>query len=505
MLLTILLLGCSARQGPASPPPDPIEVHRALAEQEGPDRVLHQVQLASLALAEGQRELAEQQLRRAVVRMQDFRADGAFRAMVGAERSKEWKGEPYEKMMAFLYLGLLLFEKGDYGNALAMGRSAVLADTGTSAERYRSDFAAAFVLQALAYDRLGERHNADRAMRQAADTLWLRAMVDHLGGALDAVERSGDPAEDAARTLLTAGLPVGVGAHPREPDQAIRGALSWAQDLRRLALQEKPAQWPSVLAGLTRAQIRGAHDHFETLTAAWLDAAGALPADRVEQLDDDEAFLLGLLDDPGVLLWIETGTGPEKVAEGDYGHLLRIRARQPGAPPSVALDGRPLRPRFLDSVTFQAQTRGSRRVDAFLEGKALFKDTTHVLGLGLTFAGDIAAEENSDLAGVFYLAGGLSWLLGALTNPTADTRQWDLLPDALWLVRADPPPGEYALDVDGREFVLQVPDDGTVFAVLPALPPGGPSVLGRPCARCAPPEPSPTSRPLAVPAIGVPR
>src|SRR5690606_25383585 len=115
-----------------------VEVQRELAAQEGVDQVLHQVRLASLALAQGRRDLAEQALRPAVARMQDFRADGQFRAVVGAERSKEWKGEPYEKMMAFLYLGLLLFEKGDHANALAMARSAVLADTGTSAERYRS-------------------------------------------------------------------------------------------------------------------------------------------------------------------------------------------------------------------------------------------------------------------------------------------------------------------------------------------------------------------------------
>src|SRR5690606_6059546 len=130
------------------------------------------------------------------------------------------------------YLGLLLFEKGDHANALAMARSAVLADTGTSAERYRSDFAAAFVLQALAYDRLGEPHNAERAVQQAADTLWIRAVVDHLAAALDDVPASDEPGEQAARALLLAGLPVGVGAHPRDPAQAVKGALSWAQDLR---------------------------------------------------------------------------------------------------------------------------------------------------------------------------------------------------------------------------------------------------------------------------------
>lgn len=503
-LLTVaLLLGCSVRQAPTGPPPEPLELQREFATRAGPDQALQQVRLASMALAEGRPELAEQALRAAVARMQDFRADGTFRAMVGAESSKEWKGEPYEKMMAFLYLGLLLFEKGDHGNALAMARSAVLADTGTSAEGYRSDFAAAFVLQALAYDRLGERHNAERAIGRAADALWQRAMVDHLSAVLHAVPPSEDPSEEAARALLLAGLPVGVGAHPREPRQAVLGALSWAQDLRRLALEERPARWPSGLTGLRRPQIRGAHDHFEGLTRAWLAGLEQLPADLLDQLAAEEAFLLSLIDDPGVVLWVETGSGPEKFADGSYGQLLRIRPRQPGEPPSVALDGHPLQPHFLDGITFQAQTRGSRRVDAFLQGKAVFKETAGWIGAGLVTAGDIALRESTELANALYLAGGASWLLGALANPTADTRQWDLLPDALWLVRADPPPGEYILELEGREFLLQVPDEGPVFALIPALPPGGPDVLGKPCVCCAPD--STQSRPLAVPEAGVPR
>ena len=47
---------------------------------------------------------------------------------------------------------------------------------------------------------------------------------------------------------------------------------------------------------------------------------------------------------------------------------------------------------------------------------------------------------------------------------------------------------------------LNIPDDGDTFALLTALPPGGPTVLGEPCTRCEPPETA-TTRPLASPAI----
>ena len=153
----ILLVGGCAKRGVVPDARSPLEVQRERAAEEGIHQTLERARLASMALAAGDVELADATLRQVVLAMQDFRAEGQLRAMVGAERSKEWKGDPYEKMMAFLYLGTLLLEKGDYGNALAMSKSAILADTGTSRFQYRSDFIPAFVLQAMAFHALGDR------------------------------------------------------------------------------------------------------------------------------------------------------------------------------------------------------------------------------------------------------------------------------------------------------------------------------------------------------------
>lgn len=503
----LLLAGCAKQVPPAHPPPA-LEQQKELAAQQGPDQTLELVRLASLALAEGQRDLAENALRRAAVSMQDFRAEGQFRAIVGAERAKEWKGEPYEKMMAFLYLGILLYEEGDYGNALAMSKSAVLADTGTTIDRYRSDFVPAFVLQALCYDALGERHNAERAMRQAVDALWMRAMIDHLSGLLEGVrlERDVPPgAEKAARVLLLAGLPAGLTAHPRDPHQAVAGALSYASDLRRVALDGKRRDWPESLTGVRKADLKGAHNVLEPLTRRWQQALTALPRDIVGQLEHDEAFLLGLLDDPGLLLWVEAGQGPMKVATGDYGQLLRIVPRMEGRMPRVTINGHPLRPQYLDSVTYQALTRGGRQVDGFLKGKAVFKDSSFILGWTLLTAGDLAnAVDDDRLAAVLYIAGAATWVAGAVVNPRADTRQWEHLPDTLWLVRADLPPGDHALQVNGRRYTVQIPESGRVTALLPRLAPGGPAIFGAPCRTCEAPDAPRAGRPLAIPVDGVP-
>ncbi|NCG20860.1 MAG: hypothetical protein GWP91_17770, partial [Rhodobacterales bacterium] len=154
-LVLLALLACAPKQQPdvrdVSDPRVQLELAQEAATQEGHNQTLEEVRLASWAMALGEDRLADRTMVNAVLDMQDFRADGVFRASIGVESAKEWKGEPYEKMMAFLYLGLLRYQEGDYSNALAMTKSAILADTGTDSSQYRADFVPAFVLQSLAF------------------------------------------------------------------------------------------------------------------------------------------------------------------------------------------------------------------------------------------------------------------------------------------------------------------------------------------------------------------
>ncbi len=483
----------------------PLEIQRERAAVEGVDQTLERARLVSLALAAGDVELADATLRQVVVAMQDFRAEGQFRAMVGAERAKEWKGDPYEKMMAFLYLGVLLLEDGDYGNALAMSKSAILADTGTSRFQYRSDFVPAFVLQALAYAELGERENARRSIEQAVDALCVRVLTDHLVGHLEALELPSelDPRSvDAARVLLLSGLPAGLMAHPRDPEQAVEGALSRATDLRMIVAREKKRDWPDELKLMRRSDAKQALEALPIVARAWRDAVATDPADPVSALAGEQAFLEELVQgDPGLVLWLEAGQSPRKVATGRYDELLQIvpRAREAG-PPRVVLDGRPLSAQYLDSTSWQATTRGSRRVDAFLKGKAVFKDSAGALGWALLVSGDVAnamrePEGDSTLATVLYVAGAVTWVAGAIANPAADTRAWTELPDTLWLVRADPLPGPHELVVDGVRYEVHIPDRGTVHHLVPSLPPGGVSAFGEPCRKCEAPLALPQADP----------
>jgi hypothetical protein len=493
VVLVLALLSCARRPPQVGAEPE-IERQAELAATTGPDQTLEKVRLASMARAAGDDARASAVLRDAVTRMQDFRAEGQLRATIGAEDRKEWKGDPYEKMMAFFLLGSLLYADGDSGNALAMTKSAILADTGTSELPYRADFVPAFLLQALAYVEVGERTNAERSIDQAIDALYLREATGMLSTRLDEVEIDGDidiGAENAARALLLTALPGGLMAHPRDLPLAIDGALSRATDLRRLALDGDRGDRPDALSGLSRRDLRNSLEALEPLVRGWHGLADGDGLALVERLSADENAFRGLLDGPPprLVLWIETGTGPIKVAEGRYGEIQRVLPGEEGHQPEVRIDGALQASRFVESISWQAQTRGSRRVDGFLRGKAVFKDAAPLLGYAAIIAGDVAratqgAEDSGAIGTALYVLGAATWVAGAVANPRADTRAWQELPDQLYLVTADPEPGRHVLSIDGREITLDVPDRGTVSYVVPTTPPFGATSIGRPCVRC---------------------
>jgi hypothetical protein len=500
VLPLLTLIGCGPKRSAEANYEDPrsaLQIQREVANEEGPNQTLELARLSSMAIASGDIELADNTLRRVVGKMQDFRADGQFRATIGVESAKEWKGDPFEKMMAFLYLGQILYNEGQYGNALAMTKSAILSDTGTSQERFRADFIPAFVLQAMAYDALGETRNAERSMQQAVDALWRRALTDHLSQRLAEVVLEDADVSDvaAARALLLAGLPAGLTQHPRDPKPAIDAALSYASDLRKLTLQSPKKDWNDAVVGMRKGDLRRAFDPLAPLALAWkTQVEDEPPTDMMDSLHQDETFFQSLLSQPpSVLLWLESGRGPTKLATGQYHHIQRIVPRTKGQPPRIQIDQREVSPHFLDSVTFQAQTRGGRAVDGFLKGKAVFKDASFITGIVLLEAGDVAAaSDESAVATVLYILGLTTWVAGAIVNPRADTRNWELLPDALWMARADATPGTHELTVNGRTYTVDIPDDGTVVHLIPALEPGGMDSFGEACIRC--------EVPLAIPA-----
>src|ERR1044071_7906872 len=124
---------------------DPIADGMAAAGH-GPtrDRVLWQYRTAAAALRRGRFADAKQLLDDALATLGGIygpdkdakRARGYF----SAEAKKTFIGEPYERVMAYYYRGILYWIDGELDNARACFRSPQIMDSDTENKTYSSDF-----------------------------------------------------------------------------------------------------------------------------------------------------------------------------------------------------------------------------------------------------------------------------------------------------------------------------------------------------------------------------
>ncbi|MCB0272733.1 MAG: hypothetical protein KDD46_06945 [Bdellovibrionales bacterium] len=87
-------------------------------------------------------------------------------SMVSSEAARDYKGEPFEKMMAGIYLGAAFFNRADYENARASFQKAVLA-TETKSEKVYDNSPLAYFLLAKTLNLLGQNDNAKIALEKA--------------------------------------------------------------------------------------------------------------------------------------------------------------------------------------------------------------------------------------------------------------------------------------------------------------------------------------------------
>ncbi len=103
---------------------------------------LQRIGLAALAL--GKLDVAEKALDGAAFRIDLIYADNPeaqkAKSLWTAEKVKDYKGEPYERAMAFFYRGLAYAARGDFQNARAMFKQADYQDTVAEAEAFQGDF-----------------------------------------------------------------------------------------------------------------------------------------------------------------------------------------------------------------------------------------------------------------------------------------------------------------------------------------------------------------------------
>lgn len=163
VLLT--LAGCETMPAPPARRPvartgDPlIDGNADLAIAPDKDRVMLEYRLGLTALRMGNFDLAKAKFDDAITRIGGLisgPADAAKRSrgLFTAEREKIFIGEPYERVMAFYYRGLLYWRDGEPDNARACFRSGQLLDTDAESDTYKSDYVLLDYLDGLASAKL---------------------------------------------------------------------------------------------------------------------------------------------------------------------------------------------------------------------------------------------------------------------------------------------------------------------------------------------------------------
>jgi tetratricopeptide (TPR) repeat protein len=135
------------------------------------DVPLYTLQAGLAAFAEGQQAQSAQLFDTALTGIESMYANSESAARARSlwyeEGAKEFKGEPYERAMAYYYRGLLYLGEGDYENARASFRGGLLQDAFAEEQQFRSDFAMLMVLEGWANQLNGDTGQARDAYAEA--------------------------------------------------------------------------------------------------------------------------------------------------------------------------------------------------------------------------------------------------------------------------------------------------------------------------------------------------
>ncbi|WP_205762460.1 hypothetical protein [Magnetospirillum aberrantis] len=135
--------------------PKPLKRHFMVALNQGKrNQVLNDMRLGLASMDMGETALAEQLFDDALANIETVYVDNPdaaqARSLFVKEAVKDFKGEPYERAMAYYYRGLLYLRAGDYDNARASFKGGFLQDSFAEEDQNRADFGLLQFLQGWA-------------------------------------------------------------------------------------------------------------------------------------------------------------------------------------------------------------------------------------------------------------------------------------------------------------------------------------------------------------------
>lgn len=161
LLMLLALAGCATSSRPSFPiTGDPlVDAPRGIAEGPPRDRVLWEYRLAAAEMRQAQFSEAARTLDSALVSIGGiFNADKNSRAARGyfkEEAKKTFLGEPYERVMAYYYRGILYWMAGEPDNARACFRNALFQDADAEDKDAAADYVVLDYLDGLVSLKLG--------------------------------------------------------------------------------------------------------------------------------------------------------------------------------------------------------------------------------------------------------------------------------------------------------------------------------------------------------------
>ena len=152
--------------------PDPLKPFLSSLYIEGErNAVLNFDRLGVAAFQVGRDDFAEWALDNSLQRIEAIYLDDEVaklaKSKFAKEKVKNFKGEPYERSMAYYYRGLLYLKNGDYQNARASFKAAEFQDTMSDLEEFTADFAVLNFLSGWSSQCDGDRSLANDYYEQA--------------------------------------------------------------------------------------------------------------------------------------------------------------------------------------------------------------------------------------------------------------------------------------------------------------------------------------------------
>ncbi len=182
--LALVLSICFSTIASAQSPSGDLPQYTAKLKAEGEQNwVLNQLEIGTRQLWAGDPANAAVAFDDAIEKIElVYSADPAAakaRSLWHEEGAKTFKGEPYERAMAYYYRGLVYLQKGDYENARAAFKQGQLQDAFAEEEQFQTDFAILLFLEAWA-----SHLNGDKQLREEA-LKYLQAMRPDFPGIKD--------------------------------------------------------------------------------------------------------------------------------------------------------------------------------------------------------------------------------------------------------------------------------------------------------------------------------